>query len=119
MGDANAESQVGGERFNHALSEIEQIIERWDQRLTLNSLKLVKSPPAEHELNWVIDSGAGSFNAHVTFDKTELPSLHLDGSSLVGSSATTSLTNSLEPPVGTPAYYRVYGRGSCSGQSFP
>ena len=81
-----------------------------------NTLKLSKLP-VETEFSWEIDSGSGDFNIHKTLVKTELPALHT--TTEIGSSPTTTFEESGFPLPGEVAYYRVYGRGSCTGESHP
>ena len=73
--------------------------------------------PSDSTLSWSIDSGSGDSNVHRTLDKPSLFGLYADGSSLIGFDPTTSFADGFWPPTGSPAYYRVFGRSSCSGAS--
>ncbi|MFC2171236.1 LVIVD repeat-containing protein [Acidobacteriota bacterium] len=83
-----------------------------------NSLRLSKVPD-DHTFAWELESGAGEFNIHRTATRSDLPDLHNVPSTVVGTTDLLTIALSYDPPAGQVAYYRVYGRGSCTGLSYP
>jgi hypothetical protein len=72
--------------------------------------------PGEVGFQWE-GTGPGQYNLHRTDRAGNLPNLHLDGLTVVRTSATTSAVD--DPPAGTDCwYYSMYAR-DCDGNSVP
>jgi len=79
-----------------------------------NTLFATKQP-LNATFSWGTTGGAGDFNLHRTLDRTALPALYSDLASRIGTTGSLSLADTFDPL--TVAYYKVYGRDSCSGAS--
>jgi hypothetical protein len=83
-----------------------------------DTLKIAKLP-VYYTLSWELESGSGEFNVHRTTAKTDLPLIYLDAGTIIWHGASLATQDDFTPTAGSVGYYKAFGRGSCSGLSFP